>query len=63
MKIQFKPTVDIKDDDIDRAIDALMIEHGMPKAGAIAYLIKSMEHEAKIAVRNLIAELNQIKHD
>ena len=56
MRIQL-PIIDIESDDIEYAIDALMLEHGMPKAGARAYLIKSMEYEAKIAVRNLVANL------
>ena len=63
MKIKFQPTINIKSDDIDYAVDALMLEHGMQKAGAIAYLSKLMTDEARVSVRNLISELKQIKHD
>jgi hypothetical protein len=63
MKIKFQPTINIESDDIDYAVDALMLEHGMQKAGANAYLSKLMTDEARVSVRNLISELKQIKHN
>lgn len=56
MKIQL-PIINIESDDIEYAINALMLEHKMPRDGAKAYLIKSIEYEAKISVRNLVANL------
>ncbi len=58
MKIQL-PIIDIKSDDYEYAISALMRWHGMPRAGAKAYLIKIMADEAKISVRNIVSEYKQ----
>ena len=53
------PIINIKSDEYEYAISALMSYHGMPRAGAKAYLIKIMEDEAKISVRKLVAEFKQ----
>jgi len=52
MKIQL-PIINIEDDEYEYAISALMIHHGMPRAGAKAYLIKIMGDQAKMSVMNL----------
>lgn len=62
MNIQL-PIINIKSDEYESAISALMSYHGMPRAKAQAYLIKSVTYEAKMSVRNLISELKQIKHN
>ena len=53
------PIINIESDEYEYAISALMSYHGMPRAGAKAYLIKIMEDEAKISVRKLVAEFKQ----
>jgi hypothetical protein len=55
MKIQL-PIINIESDEYEYAISALMSWHGMPRAGAKAYLVKIMTDEAKMSVRNIVSE-------
>ena len=58
-QIQFQlPVINIDSDEYDWAIESLMWKHGMPRAGAKAYLIKLMKNEAEQYVGSLVFQLN-----